>query len=631
MEPANLFTVLRRYWRLLAACTAAALVVGFLLTPAGDAVDNGKWQCKVAITPVAGAADTVRADQVLSYAQGSAVTTAAAQKLGVKDVAGLTARRTVAAESTQMLLFTTTGPTQQSCAELAQALSEATITGYAQESKKSADESIKRLRAQADAQQAQLDELQKSVSRANANDQAKLQPQLSTATAALTKTLGAIADLQNYSQTDAIQQWGSIDAKESGGSLLSSPSRGVRLTLAVVLGLSLGVVAALMLSRMDTRLRSRDGAEEAFNLPVIGEIPRLSRRLRRLREPLVTARPADPATEAYRSLRSTLLLTGPESLSAQFGQGGLDPDDRRVRRAVEPAPVVLVMSGRSGDGRTTTVANLAAALGETGRQVLVLDCDFRQPELNAHFGMDEGPGMAELLSGEQLTDLVDLIRPTRVPNVALIAGGHATAYPAALVLRAGEVLALARRYADVVLIDSSPLLNANDAYDLVQHADAVLVTMMAGNVRPEEADRVSELLARTGVPVAGVALLGAEVATGRRNRSLRLPGRLGGRPAPGPEPEPGRAALPRPVAAEPSRPEPRPAPRPEPRRPEHRRAEHPRPEHQRAADGRREPVYGAGEGGSRRDGTTSWGRRPAELPPEEPVETTMQLRLGEDR
>ncbi|GLW73374.1 hypothetical protein Kpho02_56730 [Kitasatospora phosalacinea] len=622
MEPANLFTVLRRYWRLLAACTAAALVVGFLLTPAGDAVDNGKWQCKVAITPVAGAADTVRADQVLSYAQGSAVTTAAAQKLNVKDVAALTARRTVAAESTQMLLFTTTGPTQADCTGLAQALSEATITGYAQESKKSADESIKRLRAQADAQQAQLDELQKSVSRANASDQAKLQPQLSTATAALTKTLGAIADLQNYSQTDAIQQWGSIDAKELGGSLLSSPSRGVRLTLAVVLGLSLGVVAALMLSRMDTRLRSRDGAEEAFNLPVIGEIPRLSRRLRRLHEPLVTARPADPATEAFRSLRSTLLLTGPESLSAQLGQGGLDPDERRVRRAVGPAPVVLVMSGRSGDGRTTTVANLAAALGETGRHVLVLDCDFRQPELNAHFGMDEGPGMAELLSGERLDDLADLIRPTRVPNVSLIAGGHATAYPAALVLRAGEVLALARRYADVVLIDSSPLLNANDAYDLVQHADAVLVTLMAGNVRPEEADRVAELLARTGVPVAGVALLGAEVATGRRHRGLRLPGRLGGRP----EPEPARAALPRPVAAAPARPEPRPEPHAEPRRPDHRR-----PEHQRAADGRREPVYGVGEGAGRRDGTTSWGRRPAELPPEEPVETTMQLRLGEDR
>ncbi|MFC8716672.1 AAA family ATPase [Kitasatospora sp. NPDC057198] len=633
MEPANLFTVLRRYWRLLAACTAAALVVGFLLTPAGDAVDNGKWQCKVAITPVAGAADTVRADQVLSYAQGSAVTTAAAQKLHVTDVAALTARRTVAAESTQMLLFTTTGPTQASCVELAAALSEATITGYAQESKKSADESIKRLRTQADAQQSQLDDLQKAFSRANASDQAKLQPQLSTATAALTKTLGAIADLQNYSQTDAIQQWGSIDAKESGGSLLSSPSRGVRLALAVVLGLALGVVAALMLSRMDTRLRTRDGTEEAFNLPVIGEIPRLSRRLRRLREPLVTARPEDPATEAFRSLRSTLLLTGPESLSAQFGQGGLDPDGRRVRRAVEPAPVVLVMSGRSGDGRTTTVANLAAALGETGRQVLVLDCDFRQPELNAHFGMDEGPGMAELLSGEQLTDLADLVRPTRVPNVAMIAGGHARAYPAALVLRAGEVLALARRYADVVLIDSSPLLHANDAYDLVRHADAVLVTLMAGNVRPEEADRVSELLARTGVPVAGVALLGTEVATGRRHRSLRLPGRLGGRPALGPEPS--RPALPRPEpververVAEPHR--------PEPRRPEHRRAEPHRPEHQRAdggrPDGRRgEPVYGAGEAGNRRDGTTSWGRRPVELPPEEPMETTMQLRLGEDR
>ena len=119
MEPANHFTVLRRYWRLLAGCTAAALIIGFLLTPAGDAVDEGKWQCKVAITPVAGAGESVRADQVLSYAQGSDVTTAAAKKLRVTDVAALAERRTVAAASTQMLVFTTTGPTQQSCTDLA--------------------------------------------------------------------------------------------------------------------------------------------------------------------------------------------------------------------------------------------------------------------------------------------------------------------------------------------------------------------------------------------------------------------------------------------------------------------------------------------------------------------------------
>ncbi|MFJ5234922.1 AAA family ATPase [Kitasatospora sp. NPDC088391] len=661
MEPANLFTVLRRYWRLLAGCTAAALIVGFLLTPAGDAVDNGKWQCKVAITPVAGAADTVRADQVLSYAQGSAVTTAAAQKLHITDVAGLSARRTVTAASTQMLLFTTTGPTQQGCADLAAALSEATITGYSQESRKSADESIKRLRSQADQQQAQLDDLQKSFNKGNAGEQARLQPQLSTATAALTKTLGLIADLQNYSQTDAIQQWGSIDTKELGGNLLTSPTRSVRLTLAVVLGLALGVVAALMLSRMDTRLRTRDGAEEAFNLPVIGEIPRLSRRLRRLREPLVASRPEDPVTEAYRSLRSTLLLTGPEALSAQLGTGGAGQEERRVRRGTGPAPVVLVMSGRSGDGRTTTVANLAATLAETGRQVLVLDCDFRQPELHEQFAVSEGPGMAELLSAEHLTDLVDLIRRTNVPGVAMITGGSATAYPAALVLRAGEVLRLARRHADVVLIDSSPLLNANDAYDLVQHADAVLVTVMAGNLRPEEADRVSELLSRTGVPVAGVALLGAEVATGRRKRNLEL-GRLAGKVPLVPTAPRATESVPRPEQRRPSEPQ-----RSEPHRaessrepqaaetarepqhggsqhggsphsgPQHGgRAEQRRSgggEHQRPAAGPRrgEPVYGESEGGDRRS-TPSWGRRPAELPPEEPqVETTLQLRLGEER
>ncbi|GAA4841807.1 CpsD/CapB family tyrosine-protein kinase [Kitasatospora terrestris] len=582
MEPANLFTVLRRYWRLLAGCTAAALLLGFLLTPAGDAVDDGKWQCKVAITPVAGAADTVRADQVLSYAQGSSVTTAAAQKLHVMDVAGLSARRTVAAASTQMLQFTTTGPTQQSAAELAQALSDATITGYSQESKRSADESIKRLQAQAKEQQEQVDQLQRDFSSARPADQPKLKPQLDSAIASLTKTLGAIGDLRNYSQTDAIQQWGSIDCKETGGNFLSAPSRGLRMSIAVVLGLGLGVVAALMLSRMDSRLRTRNGAEEAFNLPVIGEIPLLSRRNRRLREPLVVARPSDPAAEAFRSLRSTLLLTGPDVLAQQIGDGATDPAARAARRRANPAPVILVMSGRSGDGRTSTVANLAAALAETGRQVLVLDCDFRHPQTHVHFGVGEGPGMAELLSGEQLTDPGDLIRRTNVEGVSLIPGGNtATAYPAALVLRAGEVLRRAQRHADVVLVDSSPLLHANDAYELVRHADAVLVTVMAGNVKPEEADRVAELLARTGVPVAGVALLGTDGPTGlRRKPGSARASAAAARSAAVSAPLP---SVPRPAAAEPQ---------------EHK---------------------------------PSWARRPAaEGPQEAENESTLQLRLGED-
>ncbi|MFJ8436499.1 tyrosine-protein kinase family protein [Kitasatospora sp. NPDC094019] len=554
MEPANHFTVLRRYWRLLVGCTLAALVVGWLLTPAGDTVDNAKWKCKVAITPVAGAGDTVRADQVLSYAQGADVAAAAAKQLGIADASELIARRTVTADSPQMLTIATTGPTGQSCSDLATAYSAAIIKGYSDESARSAAETIKKLQAQADAQQQQLNEIQAQYNRSAPADQPKLQPKLTAANTSLTTTLTTISKLANSAQTDAIQQWGSIDARQGTSNLLASPSRSVRLGLAVFLGLALGVVAALMLSRMDTRLRSRNAVEEAFSLPVIGEVPHLSRRQRRVREPLVRARPSDPAAEAYRSLRSTLLLTGPDTLARPAG--GDDRDQARTvpRGLTDPAPVVLVASGGSRDGRTITIANLAAALAETGRGVLVLDCDFRHPQLHTHLGVGDGPGMAELLSGESLGELDDLIRPTNVAGVSLITGGNTTAYPAALVLRAGEVLRRARRHADVILIDTSPLLHANDAYDLVQHADAVLVTVRSGNVTPEQADRVAELLSRTGVPVAGVALLGTYGPAGRRRR-----GPAGGTGASGPagrggqqyqSPQSAAAARPSPSAPE---------------------------------------------------------------------------------
>ncbi|MFB7617417.1 tyrosine-protein kinase family protein [Kitasatospora sp. NPDC056181] len=331
----------------------------------------------------AGAGGTVRADQVLSYAQGSDVATAAAKQLGT-DAAAVIARRTVTADSAQMLSIATTGPTQQSCSDLAAAYSAAIIKGFSDESAKSAAETVKKLQAQADAQQQALDDIQQQFNRSSAGDQ----PKLTAAPTSLTATLTAISKLQNGAQTDAIQQWGSIDARQGSTNLLSSPTRSVRLGLAVALGLALGVVAALMLSRMDTRLRTRNAVEEAFNLPVIGEVPRLSRRLRRLREPLARARPSDPAAEAYRPLRSTLLLTGPNALALPVhGQGEREPAGAVARRLTRPAPVVLVASGSSGDGRSTTVANLAAALAETGREALVLDCDFRHPQLHAHLGV----------------------------------------------------------------------------------------------------------------------------------------------------------------------------------------------------------------------------------------------------
>ncbi|MCD0483754.1 P-loop NTPase [Streptacidiphilus sp. ASG 303] len=512
MEPANHLTVLRRYWRLLVGCALAALVVGWLLTPAGTAVDNGKWQCKVSIVPAAGSGDTVKIDQVLSFATGSDVTQEAARKLGTTDIQGLLARREVAAVSEQMLQFTAHGPTQQSCSAVVSAFSDATITGYVRAAQRNTAASIRSLQQEQQKQQARLDALNARAAGAGAAEQARLAPDVDAARAAVTKTLTDISNLQNASRTDAVRQWGSIDSSPADGSILTAPSsRPLRLALAVVLGLALGVVAALMLDRVDSRLRSRNGAEEAFGLPVIGEIPVLSRRLRRLREPVVTARPAAPAAEAYRSLRSTLLLTGPASLSLHVkdgeGDGGPAAAAALVsRRLAHPAPVVLVMSGRSGDGKTTTVANLAAALAETGRQVLVLDCDFRHPGVHEHLGAGGGPGMAELLGGDRSVGVEDVVRPANVEGVSVIGAGNTNAYPAALVLRAGEVLQRVRRYADVVLVDTSPLLHANDAYDLVQHADAVLVTARSGNVTPEQAARVSELLARTGVPVAGVAL-----------------------------------------------------------------------------------------------------------------------------
>jgi Mrp family chromosome partitioning ATPase len=98
--------------------------------------------------------------------------------------------------------------------------------------------------------------------------------------------------------------------------------------------------------------------------------------------------------------------------------------------------------------------------------------------------------------------------------VSVVTAGQNTAHPSALLPRVGPLIAQARAIADVVLIDSPPLLVASDGMDLVPYVDTVLVAAWHGRTSPEHATRASELLSRFDVPILGVAVLGTPESLG---------------------------------------------------------------------------------------------------------------------
>ncbi len=271
-------------------------------------------------------------------------------------------------------------------------------------------------------------------------------------------------------------------------------SRPSRALLLGAFGILLGVVAAFVIERFDNRLRSKRSAEEALSVPILAEVPVVPRSDR---EPWVAGTQPSTFIEAYRGLRTAV-----DGWRSETGNG-------------QGNRVVVVTSPIGGEGATTTVAQLAARLGEVGRSVLVISADLRHPQLHLHFNKAREPGLTDVLRGAPDTRrLVDLNLATNFRGVRFVASGAPVRNPAPLLDLIGEHLLDARSMGDIVLIDAPPLLTTSDGADLALHADAVLLVVRAGYTSVGAATRTAELLQRLGIPVLGAVLVAGDRPAG---------------------------------------------------------------------------------------------------------------------
>jgi capsular exopolysaccharide synthesis family protein len=314
--------------------------------------------------------------------------------------------------------------------------------------------------------------------------------------------------------------------------------RAVRGPLGAVLGLLVAIGLALVLERVDTRIRTKEAAEAAFGLPVVAEVPLDKRRRRRRLGPLVTRRaPLSQTAEGYRMLGTALLLmpsnavAPPGSLEPATGNGsgngnGSGPghgDNRALLSDGQAGPrVIMITSAGPDEGKTMTAANLAVCLAETGRSTVVVDSNFRRPAVHAYLGAPLSPGLADLATrsaGEARLDSV--LQPTEVPGVQVVPTGPPVLNPTELVVLERRLLPQARDLADAIVLDAPPLLLANDALQLIPAVDSVVVVCRVGQTRALSARRATELLSRVGVPVLGVVLFGTRPVKARKYHSAQ--------------------------------------------------------------------------------------------------------------
>lgn len=506
MDPLDYLKVLHRRWRIIAGTLLIALAAAWFTTPAP--VDRPSVPIGTSYTAthtLLRAPDDphpVNLELTRLFATTGEIPRRAAEKLGLPPDQGpiLAGRVRVAVDpEVGSLAVTVSGPDGARAAEIANTFAAEIVENLRATLQRDRDADRADARRLVESLGQQVSRLQAEINK-SPGEAPLLQAQRD---GYLTNYSAAFSRLQALTQQGAARSplrtlEEATPVPVQTAAVFTAPSSRVgRLTLALLVGLVIGVVLALVVERFDRRLRTRDAVEDVTSLPVVAEVPVLARSARRDFSVSVVRAPGGAVAEAYRSLRSAVMqVPSRPALSA--------PASDLPWSAPQ---VLLVTSPLPADGKTTTVANLAACLAESGRQVLVLDCDFRNPRVHRYLDVAPGAGMSDLLAGTGTLRLADVVRPSAVPGVRVVTSGRATDHPAALLARAGGLLQAARQLADVVLIDAAPVLAANDATDLVPYIDAVVLVTRSGKTTQHHALRTAELLARLSVPVAGTVLV----------------------------------------------------------------------------------------------------------------------------
>jgi capsular exopolysaccharide synthesis family protein len=259
--------------------------------------------------------------------------------------------------------------------------------------------------------------------------------------------------------------------------------------IAVFVGLLLGVGLAFVREHLDDSIKTKDDLDRAAHgAPTLGLIPAVAN-WKAKDEPRIVSitEPTSPGAEAYRTLRTSVQFLGLE----------------------RPVHTLQVTSPNAGEGKTTTLANLGVALAGAGLRVVIVCCDLRRPRVHEFFGLGNGVGFTSVLLGDvPLSGAIQQVRGE--DRLVLLASGPLPPNPSELLSshRTADVIAKLQTEADIVLIDTPPVLPVTDAAVLSARVDALLLIATVGTTTRKELGRAVELLRQVDAPLVGTVLNG---------------------------------------------------------------------------------------------------------------------------
>ncbi|MCB9396217.1 MAG: polysaccharide biosynthesis tyrosine autokinase [Acidobacteria bacterium] len=289
------------------------------------------------------------------------------------------------------------------------------------------------------------------------------------------------------------------DAAMPGGPI--SPSLKRYTVFGAMGGLALAIALIFLLEVTDRKIHNSETLEKLSGLPTLATIPRAleldksldSMEMRKQVAFFTHLKPTSPFAETYRHLRTNILLS----------KTGVNK-------------VFLVTSSVSGEGKTISSSNLAIALAQLDKKVLLVDCDLRRPKLHKLFNLPNKIGLVNYLISSDLVRIKGTA--TQVPNLFLLSSGPLPPNPAELVSapRMAELVGQLKLDFDYIVIDSSPILAVTDACVLGHLADTVIFVAKASTTLRDDYVRSMHMLASNSIRPLGTILNDFDYSKGRR-------------------------------------------------------------------------------------------------------------------
>ena len=485
MNKASALEAFRRFWWVALLFALVGGVLGALPEPAtkADTVTSYQANFSLLITSddVNGVYSNTLINQIKTFATRGEVPKRAAVAVGEPDTNGpeLASQMQVNVDVSSLeISISTMQATGPRAASLVNAFGDELVTYLAEQQDDTKTKRLARLDERATTLKAQLEQLQSDLTRRPTD--AVLLAQLDSASrqySTVTEQYDNIAADTSTLTLTPLERGTAIEITSSSG--LSAPkSRTTRGLLGFIAALAVGAGVAILLGRLDRRIRSRSHAENIFGGAASASIPIVSGSNTSLE---VSSDRHDQLSDSYRTLRSVIT----------FSQTSLP------RPETDPtvgARITLVVSACSGDGKTSIAANLSAALVETGKRVVAVNADFRRPTLATR--LIDPPPDALPYAMEDLTTVPVryLLHRTDVDNLVLLDLASVKASPGNLARATARLLPEISHLADAIVIDSSPIGVTAEVLDLLPLADTVVVVMRLDHTLASAAQRTMEML-----------------------------------------------------------------------------------------------------------------------------------------